>query len=122
MRAVLMGVMTAALLSGAAMADHSVIASRFGNTTIATMAGGQTIKLYYNADHTFTTKSGDQTASGSWKLDGSNVCLTYSNMTAPPPGMTNPTCAPITAHAVGDTWTVGEGAQKRTITLVQGIQ
>jgi hypothetical protein len=99
-----------------------VIASRFGNTTIATTASGQTVKSYYNADHTFTTKSGAQAFDGTWKVDGDTVCLTYSSATALPHGMTNPTCVPIAAHAVGDTWTVGEGLQKRTITLVQGIQ
>jgi hypothetical protein len=121
MRAILAG-SAAVLFASAAMADDSVIASRFGNTTIATGASGQTAKLYYNADHTFTMKTGAQSASGTWKLDGSTVCLTYSSSMPLPPGMTNPTCVPITAHAVGDTWTVGEGAQKRTITLVQGIQ
>jgi hypothetical protein len=122
MRAILIGAAAAALFASAAMADDSVLASRFGNTTIATEASGQTVKLYYNADHTFTTKSGAQTASGTWKLDGGTVCLTYSSATALPLGMTNPTCVPVTAHAVGDTWTVGDGAQKRTITLVKGIQ
>lgn len=122
MRAILMGAAVAVVSAGVAMADESVIASRFGNTTIATTASGQTVKLYYNADHTFTTKSGTQIVGGTWKLDGSNVCLTYSSGTPLPPGMTNPACVPITAHAVGDTWTVGEGTQKRTVTLVQGIQ
>ena len=36
--------------------------------------------------------------------------------------MPNPTCLPVAAHNVGDTWTAGEGAMKRPITLVKGIQ
>lgn len=122
MQAILMGAAAAVLFAGKAMADDSVIASRFGNTTIATTASGQTARLYYNADHTFTMKAGTQTISGTWKLDGDTVCLAYDAGTLLPQGMTNPSCVPMTAHAIGDTWTVGDGVQKRTITLVQGIQ
>ncbi len=122
MRAILMGAAAAALLSSAALADDSVLASRFGNTTIATMANGQTLKLYYNADHTFTSKIGDQTSNGTWKLDGGTVCLTYANPAALPAGTANPTCVPVAAHNVGDSWSVGAGDQKRTISLVKGIQ
>jgi hypothetical protein len=115
-----MGAAAVILLAGAAMADDSLLASRFGNTTIATSADGTVVKLYYSADHTFTGKFGNQNASGTWALNGNTVCLTYT--TPLPQGMTNPVCVPITAHAVGDTWSVGEGAQKRTMSLVKGIQ
>jgi hypothetical protein len=122
MRIVLMSTAFAVLMTTAAFADDSVLASRFGNTTIATDTTGAQQKLYYNADHTFTAKVGAQTINGTWKIDGGNVCLTYQSTANLPATMPNPTCLPVVAHNVGDTWTTGDGAMKRTVTLVKGIQ
>ncbi len=119
MRAILTCAASACLLATAALADDSVLASRFGNTTVATDASGAQSKLYYNADHTFTAKAGTMSVKGTWKVDGDKVCLSYDPA---PPGMASPNCLPVAAHNVGDTWTVGDGAQKRTVTLVKGIQ
>jgi len=94
---------------------EDIMASRYGNTTITKDADGSQSKLYYKADGTFTGKRGIIEFGGTWKLEGGNVCLTF-NLALP--GMQNPTCAPVAAHKVGDTWT-GAG---RTVTLVQGIQ
>jgi hypothetical protein len=121
MRAIMMSA-AAIMFATAASADDSVMASRFGNTTLSTDASGVKSKLYYSADHTFTAKVGDQSVSGTWKVDGGTICLTYSAGASLPPTMPNPTCLPVVAHKVGDTWTTGEGAMKRTVTLVQGIQ
>jgi hypothetical protein len=109
-------------MTSAVLADDSVLASRFGNTTLATDTAGGRTKLYYNADHTFSAKMGDRTINGTWKVDGGNVCLTYANATNLPVNMPNPNCLPVIAHNVGDTWTTGDGAMKRTVTLVKGIQ
>jgi hypothetical protein len=103
-----------------ALADADVMASRYGNTTISTDAKGAQTKVYYKADHTFTFKSGDQQGKGTWKVESGKVCLTYTG--APPPGMTNPFCAPVTEHKVGDKWTVGEGDNKRSVSLEKGMQ
>lgn len=104
-----------ALSTSLAFADD-VMATRYGNTTITTDASGVQSKIYYSADGTFTGKQGAATFSGSWKLDSSNtICLTFNT---PVPGAANPTCTPVAAHKVGDTWS----AAGRTITLVQGIQ
>ena len=102
------------LLSAPALADD-VMASRYGNTTVSTDASGVQSKLYYNADGTFTGKQGDQSFNGTWKLDGGNICLSFAQ---PVPGAANPTCLPVAAHKVGDTWKTGD----RTVSLVQGIQ
>jgi hypothetical protein len=112
------------MLATAAMADDSVLASRFGNTTIATDPTGAQTKLYYNADHTFSAKIGAQglAVKGTWKIDGGNVCLSYDGSAPLPPNLPNPTCLPVAAHNVGDTWSTGDGAMKRTVTLVKGIQ
>ena len=114
MRAFLLGVAALALSAGIAFADD-VMASRYGNTTITTDANGVQSKLYYAADGTFTGKQGNQTFNGTWKVDGGNICLTFAQAV---PGAANPTCLPVAAHNVGDTWKAGD----RTVSLVQGIQ
>jgi len=105
----------AAVFATAAVADDSVLASRFGNTTI-TKAGGEEIHIYYNADHTFGIKIGDKKSTGSWKIDGGTLCLTYTDLV--PKGASNPTCLPVSAHKVGDSW----GAGPYSVSLVAGIQ
>ena len=97
-----------------AFADD-VMASRYGNTTVTTDASGVQSKLYYAADGTFTGKQANQTFNGTWKVDGGNICLSFAQ---PVPGAANPTCLPVAAHKVGDSWKAGD----RTVSLVQGIQ
>jgi len=99
----------------AAMADDDVMATRFGNTTVSKDAAGNTSKLYYNADGTFTAKQGDTSGAGTWKVTGSTICLNFSQAI---PNVPNPTCLPVAAHKVGDTWTTGP----YTVSLVAGIQ
>ena len=114
MRAVLLGAALAIAAIGPALAGDEVLASRFGNTTI-TKAGGVENHVYYAADHTFTAKQGATTAKGTWKIDGSTICLTFET---PVPGTPNPACAPVSDHKVGDTWSAGP----YTVSLVAGIQ
>lgn len=108
----------AASMSFAVAADD-VMATRYGNTTVSTDSKGVETKVYYNADHTFTFKSGTTAGKGTWKVDGGAICLTYE---AAPAGMPNPLCVPVAERKVGDTWTTGEGDQKRTVKLVAGVQ
>jgi len=117
MKRIVLGVAFATALAGAAWAGG--MDSRIGNTTIATDANGVESRIYYNADGTLTGKQADQEFEGTWKLDGTTICLTTDPAL---PDQPNPLCVPFVEHAVGDTWTVGEGAQKRTITIVAGIQ
>ncbi len=114
MRAVLWGVVAFAFTTTVAFADD-VMATRFGNTTISKDAAGNTSKLYYKADGTFTAKQGDVSGAGTWKVDGGTVCLTFTQAI---PNVPNPTCVPVAAHKVGDTWTAGP----YTVSLVAGIQ
>ena len=79
MRAILTGLSMAVLLVTAAAADDSVMASRFGNTTITKDGAGNETHLNYNADHSFTVKAAGQTTNGTWKIDGGTICLTYAN-------------------------------------------
>lgn len=114
MRALILAATFAALSVATAYADD-IMASRYGNTTIATNAKGVQTKLYYSADGTFTGKQGDLNFKGTWKTGDGKVCLTYNVAV---PGFTNPFCPPVAAHKVGDTWSAGSN----TVTIVKGIQ
>jgi hypothetical protein len=102
-------------LTAIAYAGDDIMASRYGNTTIATDSKGVQTKLYYAADGTFTGKQGSLAFKGTWKVADGKVCLTF---TPSVPNYTNPFCPPVTAHNVGDTWSAGGS----TVTLVKGIQ
>jgi hypothetical protein len=114
MRKILLAAAMLAVSSSFAFADD-IMASRYGNTTITTDKSGLQSKIYYAADGTFTGKQADQSFNGTWKIDGATICLTFAQ---PIQGATNPTCVPVAAHKVGDSWAAGD----RTVSLVQGIQ
>ena len=98
--------------------NESVMATRYGNTEIVTTTLGEG-RVWFNADHTFSGKGNalifHSGFKGTWKISGDNICLTYED---PPPGESNPSCAPIEAHVIGDSW----DSDGRKITLVKGIQ
>lgn len=116
MRIFLGAVAALALSATAAMAGDEVMASRFGNTTITTDASGQSSKIYYEGDHSFTGEQGGQQLAGTWAVNGSQVCLTFTSDA--PPGYPNPICTPVASHAVGETWQAGPF----TVQLVEGHQ
>ncbi len=107
-------------LSSAAFAEDDVMASRYGNTTVVTRADGTVIKLWYNADHTWSGDMGGMAVGGTWKVENGTLCVTYNGTL--PPGAVNPNCSPAMARAVGDHWSVGEGAAKMDATLAAGKQ
>ena len=114
MRTIVLAATFAALSVTAAYAED-VMASRYGNTTIATDANGVQTRIYYNAGGTLTGKQGTLNFKGTWKVGDGKVCITTD---VPVPGIPPGFCPPVTARAVGDTWKAGE----RTVTLVKGIQ
>ena|ERR1700741_169209 len=114
----LLGMFAAVALATSAFAGDEVMASRFGNTTVVTTASGAVLKIWYNPDHTWTGDMGGPT-SGTWKVDGNTLCVTYNN---PPPGAVNPTCSPAMERKIGEHWTVGEGVAKLEVTLLAGHQ
>jgi hypothetical protein len=114
MRTMILAATFAVLSSSLAYADD-VMASRYGNTTIATDSKGVQTKIYYSADGTLSGKQGALNFKGTWKIANGEVCL---HMSVAVPGMTEPFCRPVAARKVGDTWKAGD----RTVTLVSGIQ
>ena len=116
MRSMVLAAVFVAASVSCAYADD-VMASRYGNTTVATDSKGVQTKIYYQAGGALTGKQGDMSFKGTWKVDAANkLCLTFSGMT--PNGMTNPFCVTVAAHNVGDTWK----SDDRTVMLMKGIQ
>jgi hypothetical protein len=123
MRAVLLGVALSLALAMPALAEEDVMAARYGNTTDSVDAQGIHTKIYYSADHTFKAAIASTQVHGTWKIENAIVCLTFVDPPANLPStFPNPTCLPVTAHKVGDTWTTGEGAMARSVSIKPGIQ
>ena len=121
MKTFLIAASLAVLCGTPAFAAEEVMAGFYGNTAVST-GGSVEIHTHYRADHTFDFVGSmmflSHTYRGTWALDGKgNICRTFVGDL--PPGATNPSCAPIAAHKVGDTWTSKDGV--RTITLKAGI-
>ena len=123
MRAVVLGTILSFALALPAFAEEDVMAARYGNTTDSVDAKGIHTKIYYSADHSFKAAIADLQVHGTWKVENGNVCLTFVDPPANLPStFPNPTCLPVTAHKVGDTWTTGEGAMARSVSIKPGIQ
>jgi hypothetical protein len=123
MRAVLLGAILSLALAIPALAEDDVMASRYGNTTDSVDAKGIHTKIYYSADHTFKAAIADLKVHGTWKVENSTLCLTFVDPPANLPStFPNPTCLPTAVHKVGDTWTTGEGAMARSVSIKPGIQ
>lgn len=81
---------------------------RFGNTMLGTRSDGTVMKLFYNADHTFSgeiTPAGSSTsfeAKGTWKLEGDQLCV-MSDL-GPGGGTPPQSCATLRGDHVGDKW------------------
>lgn len=89
-----------------AQADD-VMANTYANTIhTKNTANGQTGTLLFNANGTFTGSivAGDGKTypyGGSWAVNSGSICLTPSAANGP-----GPSCSPVVAHSVGDTWTI----------------
>lgn len=116
MRAILLGAALAVITVTTAFADDaSIMAARFGNTTISKDAAGTENHINYNADGTFGGRQGTTPIKGTWKISNGTICLTAN---PPIPNTPNPICVPISEHKVGDSWSAGP----YTVSLVAGIQ
>lgn len=117
----------ALLFAGAARADDPM-ANTYANTVMTKdKATGATSALMFNQDMSFTGKTNGAdgkpvTYTGTWSLkDGGNtICLAPTA----PAGAANapkPSCSPLTAHNVGDNWTVtNDQNQTFDVSIVAG--
>jgi hypothetical protein len=109
LREVKMRIAVIALTSGflfaatSALADD-LMANTYANTVVTKDSKGMTSSLLFNQDGTYTIKATGPDGKpvqipGKWtfKDDGKTICLAAA---APP------SCSPLQAHSVGDSWTV----------------
>lgn len=102
----------AVLFSGAVFADDPMAATYANTVTTKDKATGQSSTLMFNQDMSYTGKTTDAKGqpvsySGTWSLKdgGKTICLApqVPAGTANPPA---PSCSPLAAHNVGDSWQV----------------
>ncbi len=118
MRLVLLSAALLALGCSAVAAADDPMANFYGNTLIVIDGKGLESHTVYTADHNFTgvAPAYSYHYQGTWEVSADGrLCRTFNPA---PPGITNPDCAPLEAHAVGDKWTTPDGG---SITLVQGL-
>ena len=120
MKKIMLAALAAIALTTSAFAGDEVMATRFGNTTKVTYPGNMVVKIWYSADHTFTGESGGNAIAGTWKIDGDKICVTTT--TGSMPNMPATQCNPVAARKVGESWTLGEGAQQIKVELLAGKQ
>ncbi len=99
--------------SGMAYAD-TFMDSTFGNTVTVSIADGTVVASYqFDADGAFAVTGADgSNTTGTWALDGSNLCLTIGEGT---------NCNEIEDRNVGDSWDVTDAdGSVMTITIVAG--
>ena len=89
----------AAAIAGPAAAD--TWSAAYTGTIVATYADGHTVKVFTNADHTFTiTPVSGAPLHGTWQDGGAQTCFT---ITDPPAAVGGPpTCIADKAYNVGD--------------------
>lgn len=102
----------AVLFAGAALADDPM-ANTYGNTVMTKdHATGQSAMLMFNQDMSYSAKGMGANGQpvgygGTWSLKdgGKTICLA-PNVPAGTPNAPMPSCSPLAAHNVGDSWTV----------------
>lgn len=122
MRKVLITTAALAIIATPALADD-VMANFYGNTIVVT-GGMVESHTHYRADKTFDVTASamgmDYKFGGTWEIKGDQVCRTFVGEM--PPNTTNPNCSPLSAHKVGETWTMTTPTgQTRTLTLKAGV-
>ena len=102
----------AALTAGAAFAD--TVANAEGNTFVVTYSNGAQARYHFNADGTFMAHTPNGDVSGTYELNGGQLCITPTGGEAG--------CVPYAGDKnVGDTWTqTAADGSEITVTLEAG--
>ncbi len=119
MKVLALGACVALLAATAALADDAAdpMASTYGNTLVVIDGKGLESHTNYTADHKFAgvAPAYSYHYQGTWDVTDGKLCRTFDPV---PPGITNPDCAPVETHAVGDKWALPDGG---SATLIAGI-
>jgi hypothetical protein len=108
MRILWSGLLALALSGVAVPALAASMTPRFGNTMLGTRPDGTVLKLYYNADHTFSGEifpAGSPVtfeAKGTWRLEGKMLCVVPEGGPHGQKGAES--CALLRGDHVGDKW------------------
>lgn len=112
----------AALLAGliavAAPAAAGTWDGAYGATIVSTYTDGRVVKVWVNADHTYSLllPDGKTTIKGTWADANGQSCFTTTD--PPPSPDAKPVCFPIREHNVGDSYG-GEDASGKFTSVVQ---
>ena len=108
------GALVAAGFASTALAD--TMAETYGNTVIATNDKGETSKLWFKADGTYTgTSAKGEKFSGKFAIKNGQYCSTADMPANAPAGTPAPkeVCQAYEAnHKVGETWTQNDSTGK----------
>ena len=121
---ILVVILAGALTFGTAFAGS--MAARFGNTVVATSPDGSVTKFFYDADGkvAVTIEAGGKTvltSKGTWRQDGTKVCLTLDPGFGPFVTGTE-RCIPLNGDKIGDSWTTpGVDAAGKPISVAVSI-
>lgn len=101
-------VLGSALIGSVACAD--TIEEAVGNTVVVRLADGSVEHYLFNADNTFTVRLADGEFSGTWALNGDEVCIDI--------GDAEPVCEDYPkGKKVGDSWTEVDDDDGSTLTI-----
>lgn len=102
-----------ALAAAPALADGATDAY-VANTVVAKGANGAELRFHFNADGSYTMKTGEQSVAGRWAVENNQFCLT--------PQGGEKSCSPhAPTRKIGDTWSVtGADGVQYAVTLVAG--
>lgn len=110
----------ACLIITAAPAAAGTWDAAYGNTVVSTYADGRVVKVYVNADHTYSLllPDGKTTIKGTWADADGQSCFTATDP-APKPG-DKPVCFPIMEHKVGEPYSGEDASGKFTSVIKPG--
>jgi len=91
----------------------------YGGTIVSTYADGSVVKVYVNADHSYSIGLPDgKTLKGIWADGADGSCFT---LTDPPPAPgAKPVCFPLKEYKIGDTFNGEDATGKFTGVIVAG--
>jgi hypothetical protein len=108
------GALVAMGFATAALAD--TMTETYGNTVLATNDKGETTKLWFKADGTYSGQSAKgEKFTGKWAIKDGKYCSTPDMPANPPPNTPAPkeTCGDYQGnHKVGDKWTQNDSMNK----------
>ena len=108
----------AGLIAATTSASAGTWDGAYNGTVVSTYADGRVVKVYVNADHTYSLllPDGKTMIKGTWADADGQSCFTATD--PPPPAGAKPVCFPIREHNVGDTYG-GEDASGKFTAVVQ---